>query len=44
MIYILQEVAKLFPDVIAMKAPDKIAGEWKTWTYKMLQEEVQVCH
>ena len=37
---LLQEVAEAYPDVKAIKAKDKLSGEWNTWTYQQLQADV----
>ena len=39
---LLQEVSDTYPSVTAIKARDKLSGEWKLWTYQHLQEEVTV--
>ena len=40
--FILQDLAELYPEVIALKIRGMEAGTWKTWNYNQLYEEIQV--
>ncbi|XP_023330627.1 very long-chain-fatty-acid--CoA ligase bubblegum [Eurytemora carolleeae] len=39
---LIQDLAELYPEVIALKIRGTEAGTWKTWNYNQLYEEIQV--
>ena len=36
----VQEISEAYPEVTAMKTKSSVPGEWKTWTYNRLYDDI----